>query len=56
SPLSNSIETFQPASKQMAPSVKSSNKVTSLCQDPQFDAIITIDDDTYIFKGIKIIK
>ncbi|CAF4237942.1 unnamed protein product [Rotaria socialis] len=50
SPLSNSIETFQPASKQMAPSVKSSNKVTSLCQDPQFDAIITIDDDTYIFK------
>lgn len=35
----------------MAPSVKSSKKVSSLCDDPQFDAIITIDDDTYMLKG-----
>ncbi|CAF3671569.1 unnamed protein product [Rotaria sordida] len=52
SPLSNSIEAYQAVSKQMAPSVKSSNKNSAICHDPQFDAIITIDDDTYIFKGI----
>jgi len=52
SPLSNSIEAYQAVPKQMAPSVKSSNQNSALCLDPQFDAILIIDDDTYIFKGI----
>ena len=52
SPLSNNIETYQAVAKQMAPSVKSSSKISPLCLDPKFDAIIVIDDDTYIFKGI----
>lgn len=51
SSLSGGMETYQSPSKQMAPSVKSSHAHTALCNDPQFDAIITIDDDTYIFKG-----
>jgi len=37
----------------MAPSVKSSNKNSALCLDPKFDAILIIDDDTYIFKGMQ---
>ena len=52
SPLSESIEIYQTVSKQMAPSVKSFSQNSALCHDPQFDAIIIIDDDTYIFKGI----
>ena len=52
SPLSNAIEGYQTVPKQMAPSVKSLNKIPPICLDPQFDAIATIDDDTYIFKGM----
>jgi hypothetical protein len=56
SPLSDSIEPYLGIPKQMAPSVKSSNKNSILCADPQFDAIFIIDDDTYLFKGMLKIK